>query len=559
LAQAIVAQTSINQWSLRQRPPRQFSRLSSTASSMPKSFAFVFPMASGHINPSLPIARGLVERGHQVHYVCAQQMRKAIEDTGAVFHAQIDVEPELYEGRAPDAFGALGSLQQEHGLQGDSISLVRLKLTSVQLELQIPGMLRLLREIGAAAVVYDPLFNVEAALAAKTIGIPAVPLLTIAGPGCWENMLAERFKPLTPEDVDIAVTQCAPNIAAVERIRKKYGIDLDLGLPRPFAVLPGVAAAQGSCLVTTSSDLSDPMSHALQEAYASHGLEFEFVGPLLDKPGAVRGGVFLNKAEECCQEPCSDDIVERVRAARTVGRAVVMVSMGTVITGSVPQYGWEGRIVDPDGRAHGLTGREICRAAWTGAFDAFGAASADEGPLLVVGLGPQPDPLGDLTVPPNAICAQTLPQVDILKIGVDVFLTHGGQNSFTESLAQGTPVVVCPGFGDQVINSRKAVDLGVGLKVDRPDPRVGEELAASERYRSDVRDALRSVYSEERFKQAAAECAERLRLAGGVEKSINLVLAVASRGQGVRLVDKAAGHVNPVAQASTTAHHLAGA
>merc|ERR1719251_628525 len=121
----------------------------------------------------------------------------------------------------------------------------------------------------------------------------------------------------------------------------------------------------------------------------------------------------------------------------------------------------------------GLTGQELCRAAWAGAFDAFGASTASEGPLLVVSLGPQENPLGDIVAPANAVCAAVLPQVELLKVGVELFLTHGGQNSFTESLMHGTPVVVCPGFGDQPVNASKAVSLGVGLKADRPNPALG--------------------------------------------------------------------------------------
>ena len=39
--------------------------LNSTAMESRLRFAFVFPMASGHINPSLPVARGLVKLGHE--------------------------------------------------------------------------------------------------------------------------------------------------------------------------------------------------------------------------------------------------------------------------------------------------------------------------------------------------------------------------------------------------------------------------------------------------------------------------------------------------------------
>ena len=46
-------------------------------------------------------------------------------------------------------------------------------------------------------------------------------------------------------------------------------------------------------------------------------------------------------------------------------------------------------------------------------------------------------------------------QVDILRAGVAVFVTHGGQNSFMEALAQATPLVMCPTAGDQFDNARQ--------------------------------------------------------------------------------------------------------
>merc|ERR1711877_68397 len=105
----------------------------------------------------------------------------------------------------------------------------------------------------------------------------------------------------------------------------------------------------------------------------------------------------------------------------------------------------------------------------------------------MLALGPQPNALGDLVPPPNAICVPVLPQVDLLKAGIDIFLTHGGQNSFTEALANNTPVVVCPGFGDQPVNAQKAVDIGVGLKVDRPDCDPGRAHEVAAVYRTDVK------------------------------------------------------------------------
>ena len=151
-----------------------------------RSFAFIFPLASGHINPSLAIARSLVQQGHDVHYLCREQMREAIEDTGAVFHSGIETQPELYAGRDPSMWGALGSLQEEYGMKGESFSQARLKMRELAAELMLPGTLRWLKKINAQAMLCDPLINLEAPLVAKVAGIPCVSLLTVAGPGGQE-------------------------------------------------------------------------------------------------------------------------------------------------------------------------------------------------------------------------------------------------------------------------------------------------------------------------------------------------------------------------------------
>merc|ERR1719401_387081 len=97
-----------------------------------------------------------------------------------------------------------------------------------------------------------------------------------------------------------------------------------------------------------------------------------------------------------------------------------------------------------------------------------------------------------MDVPPNAICVRHAPQVDVLRARPDVFLTHGGQNSFMESISQATPVLVCPTAIDQFDNARQAEELGIGLWVNRPDcdSTVGAALRAMRTYRAEVREKL---------------------------------------------------------------------
>ena len=52
-------------------------------------------------------------------------------------------------------------------------------------------------------------------------------------------------------------------------------------------------------------------------------------------------------------------------------------------------------------------------------------SDAPDAPLLLVSLGPQADALENLELPKNAFCLPSMPQVDLLKSGVDLFLTHG--------------------------------------------------------------------------------------------------------------------------------------
>lgn len=498
-----------------------------------KCFAFVFPLASGHLNPSLPVARSLIRLGHQVHYLCFEQMRESIEGTGAMFHATTSYEKELYTGREADAPGALGSLQKELGLEKDTWWLVWQKIRDVQLELQIPGVCRFLQELKPNAVVYCPIINREAAVAADLLRIPSVGLLTFAGPGARfaSQMKMCQASGYTLEEVDQQVRDFNPRNAAVQRLQAQYGLHFDEGLTMPFGLMDRI---ETSCfqLVTTTEGLQDPLPKGLREKYDVDGSRFAYIGPLIDEAGALRAGVHKQSRGEghgqAVRSLASEGLIQAAVQARAAGRPIVLVSMGTVITGDLKGLGWESRPCGANGQPRGVTGRELCQAAWGGVFDAFGTEVEDSAaPLIIMAVGPQPDPLGTLVVPTNVLCAPSFPQVELLKIGVDVFLTHGGQNSFMEALAYATPLVVCPGFGDQVVNARKAVDLGVALQVDRPDPDAGGELMATRSYRQEVCQALRQVFEGQSVFRAEAEPhAEALRSAGGVPRAVEMLLAV---------------------------------
>jgi MGT family glycosyltransferase len=79
----------------------------------------------------------------------------------------------------------------------------------------------------------------------------------------------------------------------------------------------------------------------------------------------------------------------------------------------------------------------------------------------IVSKGPQAE-LYEL--PDNMVGAEFLPQPAILP-QVDLVITHGGNNTVTESWYFGKPMVVLPVFWDQYDNAQRVDELGLGARL----------------------------------------------------------------------------------------------
>ena len=80
----------------------------------------------------------------------------------------------------------------------------------------------------------------------------------------------------------------------------------------------------------------------------------------------------------------------------------------------------------------------------------------------VVSMGPRHD---ELHLAPNMVGAEFLPQTRIIPL-VDAVVTHGGNNTTTEALHFGRPMVVLPLFWDQYDNAQRMHELGFGVRLD---------------------------------------------------------------------------------------------
>lgn len=68
-------------------------------------------------------------------------------------------------------------------------------------------------------------------------------------------------------------------------------------------------------------------------------------------------------------------------------------------------------------------------------------------------------------IPANFHIYPSVPQLEVLK-AADVFITHGGLNSVTESLYYGVPMVVIPFVTDQPTNAAQIKSLGLGTRLE---------------------------------------------------------------------------------------------
>ncbi|UUU23669.1 glycosyltransferase [Streptomyces sp. DSM 40750] len=71
----------------------------------------------------------------------------------------------------------------------------------------------------------------------------------------------------------------------------------------------------------------------------------------------------------------------------------------------------------------------------------------------------------EIELPPTMWGAEFLPQTSVLPL-VDLVITHGGNNTTTEALHFGKPMVLLPLFWDQYDNAQRMAELGYGVRLD---------------------------------------------------------------------------------------------
>jgi MGT family glycosyltransferase len=136
----------------------------------------------------------------------------------------------------------------------------------------------------------------------------------------------------------------------------------------------------------------------------------------------------------------------------------------------------------------------------------------------IVSKGPQHD---QIELADNMVGAEFLPQPAILH-QVDLVITHGGNNTVTESWHAGKPMVVLPLFWDQVDNAQRVDELGFGVRLATYDFEDDELTRAIDR-----------LLGDEPLARRLEALSGRLRANPGTVRGAELIEQLAVTGQPV--------------------------
>ena len=195
-------------------------------------------------------------------------------------------------------------------------------------------------------------------------------------------------------------------------------------------------------------------------------------------------------------QPCADTFSDKYAfvgpsirpATETVEKAhdvLIYISMGTVNNDLLPFY-------------------RACIAAF-----------ADSPYQVILSTGEQIDRSALGTLPDNITALPHVDQIAVLQ-KADVFLSHCGMNSASESLYFGVPLVLFPQTNEQGGVSARVAELGAGLKLEKAD-------AAS------IRTAVDAVLQTPSYRANAQNIRESFLRCGGAKAAVDRILSVADR------------------------------
>ncbi|SOC05837.1 MGT family glycosyltransferase [Ureibacillus xyleni] len=118
-------------------------------------------------------------------------------------------------------------------------------------------------------------------------------------------------------------------------------------------------------------------------------------------------------------------------------------------------------------------------------------------------------------LPDHFTVKNSVNQIEVLQ-KADVFITHCGMNSVSESLYFGVPMIVYPFHSEQKLVAKQVEDYGAGVRLTA--------LKAS-----NLVNVVEMVFTNDKYKKNAVKLSESFRSAGGAKKAADVILQVAQQ------------------------------
>ncbi len=383
-----------------------------------KNIMFFCIPAYGHHNPTMAVAKELVNRGNNVRYYSFEEFREKIEETGAEFIGC-------------DSF--LPSVNEEVETGKKTMSTTEMTIVDLQVTMAMDEFLaKQVQEFKPDIIVSDSVCF-WGKLTARKYKIPMVVSTTTFA---FNKYSSKYMKSSADEVMDLIKGQ--KRIKAELKKLEKYGY-------HEKSIMPLVQNDNYTDTIVYATENYQPCS----DTYSKH---YKFVGPSL----------------------ITDYVPNKDHK-----RPVVYISLGTVVNYKPGFY-------------------KKC-------IEALKNEKVD----VIVSCGRAIDPAELENIADNVTVSQSVNQLEVLS-KADVFLTHCGMNSVSESLYMGTPMVFLPQTNEQRAVATRAGEMGAGLELR------GESVA-------EIHDAIMMVLNTSSYAENAMKCSEDFRSASGAKGAADFI------------------------------------
>jgi UDP:flavonoid glycosyltransferase YjiC (YdhE family) len=396
--------------------------------------------ATGHLNPVLAVARGLIGDGHDVTVLSASVLRPRIEAAGAAFRAF----PPGADLDLTDVLSVVPELKtMAPGPEQGRLTAKRIFIDPIPA--QLAGLQQAVREWQPDVIVGDnTVFGVLPLLCGPRAARPPIVLCGTSFLHAPRDDGAPHFLGLWP--------------ATTQEERDRYA----------------VMAQERDRLIV------EPIRQHLNETLAGLG-----VGPLpmpLFGSSAVLADAYLQLSVPAFEFPCQ------------VPPNVHFVGTPAIVPGQAPLPPWADDL-DGSRKVVLVTQGTVANFNFDLIRSTLDALADERDVLVVVTTGGRPVESVPGALPANARIASYLPFEWALR-RASVFVTNGGYGSVSQALSHGVPIVGAGLTQDKAdVNARIAWSgVGIDLRSNEPAPQA-------------VRDAVRAVLDQPRYRIRAKEIA----------------------------------------------------